>query len=593
MLTYIETTQRELEKEQTKLKEKPYNNLTKNERTSMKELSEREDIIIKKADKGAAVVIVDVKGYIKEVERQLNNTENYRKLREDPTTTNIKLVNDTIERFKKQKLINEKVAEVHKRNDPKTPKFYLRPKIHKERNPGRPVVSSVNCHTANISKYVDYHLQPIVKEIPSHVKDTQDFLKKLEKVKDIPQESLLVTLDVKSLYTNIPNNEGIKAVKESYEKYKEKTVSAKVIITFLSLILTLNNFVFNCTHYLQTMSCAMGTICAPSYANIFMATFEAKHIYPYIKEMSLLYLRYIDDIFMIRKGTKVELVTFIKELNEKHKTIKLDFQFSPRKIAFHDTILYKDENNNIQTTLYRKPTDQQAFLHAKSEHPRSLKSSIPYSQALRLKIICSTSTKFDQNCAIIKQKFLDRQYKEEVLDEQIKKVDRIERKELFTCKEKNNKNRIPLSIIYNRTLPNISKIVNKNWNILQINTEFHGVFQATRMIAFKRSKNLQEIIGSHAVKQEIVFKKNLARINRKYVPCSLTRPSLCCTQVLNIKTFMSQQTKRTFNIFHKLTCKSQYVIYLMECILCKIQYVGKSETPFSLRLNNPGKMSIT
>ena len=224
-----------------------------------------------KDDKGGAVVIVDVKDYIKEAERQLNNTKNYRKLQEDPTATNMKFVNDTIERFKK--LMNEKVAEGLKKNDPKTPKFYLRPKIHKEGNPGRPVVSSVNCHTANISKYVDYHLQPIVKEIPLYVKGTQDFLKKLEKVKGIPQESLLVTLDVKSLYPNIPNNEGIQAVKESYEKYKEKAVSTKVIITFLSLVLTLNNFIFNCTRYLQTTGCAMGTICAPSYANIFMANF--------------------------------------------------------------------------------------------------------------------------------------------------------------------------------------------------------------------------------------------------------------------------------------------------------------------------------
>ena len=140
--------------------------------------------------------------------------------------------------------------------------------------------------------------------------------------------------------------------------------------------------------------------------------------------------------YVIWDGSKAELMTFIKDLNEKHKTIKFDFQVSPRKIAFLDAMLYKDENNNIQTTLYRKPTDQQAFLHAKSEHPRSLKRSIPYSQALRLKTICSTSTEFDKNCAIIKQKFLDRQYKEEVLDEQSKKADRIERKELFTCKEK-------------------------------------------------------------------------------------------------------------------------------------------------------------
>ena len=76
MLTYIEATQRELKKELKKMKEKPYNNLTKSERTSMKELSERVDIIITKADKGGAVVIVDVKDYIKQAERQLNNTKN-------------------------------------------------------------------------------------------------------------------------------------------------------------------------------------------------------------------------------------------------------------------------------------------------------------------------------------------------------------------------------------------------------------------------------------------------------------------------------------------------------------------------------------
>ena len=150
MLTNTEATQRELEKEQTKMKEKPYNNLIKSERTSMKELSGGEDIIITKADKGGAIVILNVKDQIKEAERELNTTENYRKLQEDPAPTNMKLVNDTIERFKKQKLINEKVAEGLKRNDPKTRKFYLRPKIHKEGNPGRPVVSSVNCHTANI-----------------------------------------------------------------------------------------------------------------------------------------------------------------------------------------------------------------------------------------------------------------------------------------------------------------------------------------------------------------------------------------------------------------------------------------------------------
>ena len=152
--------------------------------------------------------------------------------------------------------------------------------------------------------------------------------------------------------------------------------------------MTLNNFVFNCTHYLQTMGYAKGSRCAPSYVSIVMANFEAKHIYQYIKEVSLLYLRYIDDIFMIWKGTKSELMTFIKELNKKHKTIKFEFQIPPRKIAFLDTMLYKDKDNSIQTTFCRKPTDEPAFSYAKSEQPRSLKNSIPYRQTLRLKTIC-------------------------------------------------------------------------------------------------------------------------------------------------------------------------------------------------------------
>ena len=51
----------------------------------------------------------------------------------------------------------------------------------------------------------------------------------------------------------------------------------------------------------------------------------------------------------------------------------------------------------------------------------------------------------------------------------------------------------------------------------------------------------------------------------------------------------NSQTKRTFNIFQNLTCKSQYVIYSMECILCKIQFAGKPKTPFNWRLNNHTK----
>ena len=107
------------------------------------------------------------------------------------------------------------------------------------------------------------------------------FLRKINKIEKIPENSYLVSLYVRSLYTSIPNSGSIKVVKTSLENFPRRTVATKVITTFLSLILTLNNFVFNCKNYLQIKGCAMGTICAPAYANIFTGHFERKYVYPH------------------------------------------------------------------------------------------------------------------------------------------------------------------------------------------------------------------------------------------------------------------------------------------------------------------------
>ena len=105
----------------------------------------------------------------------------------------------------------------------------------------------------------------------------------------------------------------------------------------------------------------MGTICAPAYANTFMASFESKFIYPYIKVKVVTFLRFIDDVFMIWTDTEEELLKFINELNQKHKTIKSDFKFSKTEIEFLDVLVYKDINNKLQITLYKKPTDRKIY----------------------------------------------------------------------------------------------------------------------------------------------------------------------------------------------------------------------------------------
>ena len=120
-------------------KPQPFNNFTNGERKALQELSEWDDIMITKADKGGAVVIIDIKDHIREAESQLKNNDNYDRLKHDPTETHNRFVNDTIERFNKQKMMKEKVSEELKTENSRAPKFYLRPKIHKRGNPGRPI----------------------------------------------------------------------------------------------------------------------------------------------------------------------------------------------------------------------------------------------------------------------------------------------------------------------------------------------------------------------------------------------------------------------------------------------------------------------
>ena len=116
----------------------------------------------------------------------------------------------------------------------------------------------------------------MVKQIPSYIKDINHFINKVNNF-SVPVNSILVTMDVRSLYTSIPNNKGIAATKNRYS-YIHKTIPNKIITTFLALSLALNNFVFNSKFYLQIKGCAMGTICAPACANIFMTEFKQKSV---------------------------------------------------------------------------------------------------------------------------------------------------------------------------------------------------------------------------------------------------------------------------------------------------------------------------
>ena len=89
-------------------------------------------------------------------------------------------------------------------------RFYLLPKIHKRLHnvPGRPVISNSGFFTENISAFLEYHLKPLSQKVKSFIKDTNDFLKKLNELRDLPDDFILCTIDVVGLYPNIQRGAG-------------------------------------------------------------------------------------------------------------------------------------------------------------------------------------------------------------------------------------------------------------------------------------------------------------------------------------------------------------------------------------------------
>ena len=123
-------------------------------------------------------------------------------------------------------------------------RFYLFPKIHEKGVPGRPICSSVN--------------RPVSTKSKSYLGDTQHInkhfnkLSKLKSLLQIPEGAILCTLDVSSLCTNIPNQEGILAVAEKLRGDPSKTPIAKFTIDLLKLVLHNMNFEYNGEQFLQT-----------------------------------------------------------------------------------------------------------------------------------------------------------------------------------------------------------------------------------------------------------------------------------------------------------------------------------------------------
>ena len=206
------------------------NNLTEDERLALKSLKDQDEVIIQQADKGGKIVLMDRDDYIQACQDMLDDTQFYQRETEERHQENIETVRSTINELDNLIPSKEKKYILEDADKCRMPLFYGLPKIHKNFTttpPMRPIVSGFNSCTAKLSEFLDSFLKFQAQKCSSYIKDTKAFICKLDSIKELPADTILVTLDVSSLYTNIDQDEGAEACFKRLENRVKKVFHQK------------------------------------------------------------------------------------------------------------------------------------------------------------------------------------------------------------------------------------------------------------------------------------------------------------------------------------------------------------------------------
>lgn len=602
-------------------------NLTGKELNSLCKFKNNTDLIIKPADKGGGIAVMNKVDYVNKVNAMLDDHNVYCAVDVDNTCVVKQKADNLLLLLHQEGYITDKQLKFLTDFEPRMPVFYGLPKLHKKDIPLRPVVSQTNGPTNMVNYLVDKLLTVAEKCIPNLLQDTTAFLNIIEANKGISDGDLLVTMDVTSLYTNIPQDEGIEWVCEFYQETlpnwnqystEIKAITVEELAVLMKFILHNCTFEFNGKLYKQNYGTTMGARFSVKYANIYMHKFFTKFLARYQLDKPDFLSRLIDDVFTIWRHGKETLDVFIKYLNSVHGTIKFTAEYSDKEVHFLDTVVYIN-GGLLHTKVYTKPTDKKQFLYYSSCHPRHVLKAIPYSQALRYRRNTSDDFIFKESLQTLRQQFLNRGYPPSLLDKELDKVTKVDRYDTLQYVSAvlkrakfeemlQGRTFLPLIITYfdQFRYRRVNKLINKLWpSFIDSSDKIKEIF-ATEfpMIVYKKGKSLgnrlvraklpvvnDDYDDNLIILMELLIENtncndniDFATVSPKISACGKSRCK-CCTVIKQDSYFTDKSGSKVFPINSNMNCDSSDVIYLINCTKCKLQYVGQTSMALKDRLN--------
>ncbi|CAF3732621.1 unnamed protein product [Rotaria sp. Silwood1] len=183
--------------------------------------------------------------------------------------------------------------------------LYFLPKSHKPGTPLRPIMSGLKSPTIAISRWLDSLLRPLFDRLASEntIENGTQLIKQVEKwsANYLTPATSFITMDMTDLYTMIPQEGGIAAIKKLIEASNLKQIDGvkkEIILALARFVMTNNYFYLDESYYKQIRGGAMGSPLTLIIANAYMYFIE-RPIKKWAKKTCSLYYRYIDDLFIM------------------------------------------------------------------------------------------------------------------------------------------------------------------------------------------------------------------------------------------------------------------------------------------------------
>ena len=253
---------------------------------------------------------------------------------------------------------------------------------------------------------------------------------------------------------------------------------------------------------------------------------------------------------------------------------KIKFQscISKDSVNFLD-VTVRISKNRIVTSVYSKPTDAHLYLHKKSCHPHHVIKNIPKGQFIRVRRICSNIEDFNVHAETMKKNFVARGYDPRNLDQVIKIVRKMNRKDLLQDKLRPTKEgNSVLVCTWHPKLRNMSSILKENYNILNADIKLNKIFKERSTVAFRKNRTL----GNQLCRNDIKKKKE-DQMDEKCTGCKL------CRIIGKRDTLINPQNGAKVEVKPGSSCKTIGIIYAVHCKKCKQIYIGHTGESMSKR----------